>query len=209
MDVPRTYGTVATGGVAVVAAVIVGLGIGAQGSAFGPPDRIVRGVILATIVAAPAIIGLLGARRRDPVLLAGAGLACIAISWISIATLALAVLGLLYLGAAWAARGARSGLGWLLAPVLAGLVVGGLATVLFTTEERCWVAIQRDGGGLEYRDVSPTEAGGPLGGPGLPVAGGCDSGVVTLPGAIGGIGLPAAAVALGWARRRPIPGAAS
>jgi hypothetical protein len=200
VDVSRSYGAAASGGAAIVAAVIVGLGIGAASSSFGPSDRLLRGVVLGGIVAAPGLVGLLGTRRRDPVLLAGAGIACLAVSWISIATLALAVVGLLYLGAAWAARGSRPSLGWLLAPVLAVLVGGGLATVLATTEERCWVAFELLGGGLEFRDATPAEAGGPFG-PGLPVAGGCDTGVLTLPGLFGGLGLPAAAVVLAAGRR--------
>lgn len=94
------------------------------------------------------------------------------------------------------------------AAIIVGLGVGGLATVLGTTEERCWVAMPGRGGGLEYRDVSPGEAGGPFGGPGLPISGGCDSGVVTVPGIVGGVGLPAGALIIGWVRRRPTTGAA-
>ena len=185
MDRARTYGYAAVGGILVVAALILAIGRRSEGDVgdVGPPEAIPRGLALTLLVAVPAIVAAIGVRRRDRVLVIAAGLATLPAAVLSVATIALILPALLSFvaGASMAAPSKRSR--WLLLPVIVALQAGAIWALLGTTEGGCWVAYESGGGGLIYRAASEAETHGLMGGPGLPVAGGCGGGALTERGA--------------------------
>ena len=208
MDRLRTFGYAGCGAVAVVAVLVLGLNLRIVGPT--PPGDAIRGVVLAVVLGAPGVVGWIGVRSRLRPVLVAAAAGALAVAWISIATLILVVAAALFLGAATGgnastATGERPGRWrpWLLVPAAALLGLGSILGPLTTTEERCWAAYERLGGGYDYRDITPAEAGGPIGGPGLPVAAGCGSGSISTLGALVGVGLAGSSIGLAFVTGRP------
>ena len=182
----------AAGGVLAVATVVLVVGSQAGGD-IAPPAAVPRGLVLSLLVSVPAIIGLLGIVRRDPVLLiaaAGASLGA-ALTLGSIITLPLVIPALLFVLAAVGGTAPARRATWIVAVAIAGLSLGAFAGLFANTEAHCWVAYPSDGG-YSYRMVSESETSQMMGGPGQPVAGGCDGGALT----VRGVGL-AAVLAIG------------
>jgi hypothetical protein len=205
MDRVLTYGLAGVGGIFVVATVVLGIA-GRDAGDVAPPEAIPRGLVLGLLFSVPAVIGAIGVRRRDAVLLAAAGVAALAPAWLSVATLPLVIPALLLLVASGSATRPGRARQWLVALAVVGLQAGAIAGLLGTTEPRCWVAYP-SGGGYEYRFV-PVYEGLEMGGPGQPVAGGCDGGALTERGvALAGVlGVGALTVAFGVPKRRPVVG---
>ena len=205
MDQVRAYGLAACGGVGVVA--FVPLLVAARAPAgIGPPETLPRWLVLGMVIAAPAIVGAIGVRRRDRALLIAAAGLCLPLSMLSVATLPLAIPALLFLVAALSAEAALPRSAWLVTVAVVGLGVGSLVGLLDNTETRCWLAFDTPTG-LAYRDATEAETEQPIGGPGGPIAAGCDGGALTIRGvglaavlAIGAVGLAIAAP-----RPRPAP----
>ena len=202
MDRVRTYGLAGAGGVFVIATVVVALGSRSDAE-FSAPEAVPRGLVLGGLVVVPAIVAVLGVWRRDAVLLAAAGLAALAPSCLSVATLPLILPGVLLLAASAAAAPRGSASRWLVALLIAGLQIGALVALLSTTENRCWVAYE-SAGGYVYRTVPESEGSQTMGGPGQPVAGGCDGGTLTERGVgvAGVLALGALAIVFGAPSRR-------
>ena len=192
MDRLRIFGLAAAGGVLAVARIVLVVGSRA-GDDIGPPETVPRGLVLGLLVSVPAVIGLLGVVRRDPVLLiaaAGASLGA-GLTLASIVTLPLVIPALLFVLAAVGGTAPARRATWIVAVAIAGLQVGALAGLLANPEVKCWVAYPSDGGYV-YRVVPQSETTQTMGGPGQPVAGGCDGGALT----VRGVGL-AAVLAIG------------
>jgi hypothetical protein len=206
MDRVRTYGVAASGGVAVVASIVLVVASRSHGD-FGPPEAVPRGLVLGLLFSVPAVIGLVGVRRRDRALLVSAALASLVPSTLSVATLPLVIPALLYIVAAADRTAATRRPTWLIGAAIVALGVGSLVGLFTNTENRCWVAFAAPNG-LVYRDAAEAEVEGEMGGPGQPTAAGCDGGALTVRGAglafvlaIGGL-----ALALGAPRPRPVVG---
>lgn len=202
MDRVRTYGLAGAGGVFVIATVVVALGTRSD-SDVSPPEVVPRGLVLGLLFVVPAIVGLLGVSRRDPVLLAAAGVAAVAPSWLSVATLPLILPGVLLLAASAGATRTEPRSRWLVALLIVGLQVGALAALLGTAENRCWVAYP-SAGGYTYQFVAESESSPVMGGAGQPVAAGCDGGSFTEAGVglAGVLAVGSLALAFGAPSRR-------
>jgi hypothetical protein len=175
-----------------VATVVLVVGSRSSGD-IGPPETVPRGLVLGLLVSVPAIIGVLGVVRRDPVLLiaaAGASLAA-GLTLASIITLPLVIPALLFVLAAVGGIAPARRATWIVAVAIAGLSFGALVGLLANTETQCWVAYPSDGGYV-YRQVPEEETQQQMGGAGQPVGGGCDGGALT----VRGVGL-AAVLAIG------------
>jgi len=192
MDRLRTFGLAATGGVLVVATIV--LVVGSQsGGDIGPPETAPRGLVLGLLVSVPAVIGFVGVRRRDPVLLiaaAGASLGA-GLTLASIVTLPLVIPALLFVLAAVGGTAPARRATWIVAVAIAGLSLGALVGLVANAETQCWVAYPSDGGYV-YRQVPEAETQQVMGGAGMPVAAGCGGGALT----VRGVGL-AAVLAIG------------
>jgi hypothetical protein len=204
MDRLRTFGLAAAGGVLAVATIVFVVG-SQSGGDIGPPAVVPRGLALGLLVSVPAIIGLLGVVRRDPVLLiaaAGASLGA-GLTLASIVTLPLVIPALLFVLAAVGGTAPARRATWLIAGAIVGLQIGALVGLVANTEAQCWVAYESDTG-LVYRQVSEAETQQLMGGAGLPVAGGCDGGALT----VRGVGLAAVlvigSIALAFGAPRPL-----
>jgi hypothetical protein len=210
MDRLRTFGLAGAGGIFVISAVVTALGTRADGGSPGPPT-IPRGIVIGLLLAVPAIVALVGVRRRDRVLLTAAGFAVLAPFWLSYATLPLVIPGLLLFVAAGAATQPTDVERWLVAFAIVGLEVGAIWALLGNTETRCWLAYETADGGLVYQPATPGVEGQILGLPNGPVASGCDGGALTERGAAlaGVLAIGALAVAFGVPARRRTPTAAS
>jgi hypothetical protein len=173
-----------------------------------PPEATPRGLVLGLLFSVPAMIAAIGVRRRDAVLLAAAGLAALLPAWLSVATLPLVIPAALLLVASGSATRPGRRRQWLVALAVVGLQAGAIAGLLGTTEPRCWVAYPA-GDGYEYRFVPVSNQGQEMGGPGQPVAGGCDGGALTQRGvALSSVlAVGALAVAFGVPKRRRVQAA--
>jgi len=200
MDRVRTFGLAAAGGVVAVA-IIVLVGASRSEDGVGPPPEIPRGVVLALLFSVPAVVGLVGVRRRNRALLLAAAASLVPAS-LSTLTLPLIIPAVLFLGAAFDSNAAVQRNTWLIAAAIVALQVGSLAGLLANTENRCWVAYEGPGG-LVYREVSEVEYQQVKDGPSPPVDGGCNSGSLT----VRGVGLAAVlaigSIALAVAAARP------
>lgn len=204
VDRLRAFGLGAAGGVAVIAAVVLIVASQARDDV-GPPEEVPRGLVLGFLIGVPALIGLMGVRRRDPVLLVAAAGASLAPVPLSIITIPLVIPAILFLVAAAAGVPPRRRATWLVALAIVGLQVGAFVGLLGNTEGKCWVAYPSDHG-LVYRTVAGTEnTSQVMGGPGQPVASGCDGGALTVRGAALAAVLSVGAVALAFGAPKPRP----
>jgi len=181
MDRLRAYGFGACAGILVVALVPLLVAV-RWPDPFGPPDLVPRWLVLGLAIAVPALIGAIGTRHRDPALLVAAACLCVPFGILSAATIPILIPAVLLVVAAASADGSGGLPGWLRAIAIVALGVGALAGLLGTTETRCWLAFDSRSA-MTYRGVTEAEAGRPIGGPGGPVAAGCDSGTLTMRGA--------------------------
>jgi hypothetical protein len=181
MDRLRAYGFGACAGILVVALVPLLVAI-SRPDPLGPPDLVPRWLVLGLAIAVPALIGAIGTRQRDPALLIAAACLCLPFGILSFATIPILIPAVLLVVAAASVDGSRGRLGWLRAIAIVALGVGALTGLLGTTETRCWLAFDSPSG-MSYRVATEAEAGGPIGGPGGPVAAGCDGGALTMLGA--------------------------
>lgn len=206
MDRARAYGLGACGGVVIVAFVPLSIALG-NPDAIGPAEAIPRWLVLGLLILVPAIIGFLGVRRRDASLLVAAAGACLPIGVLSVATMPILVPALLYLIAASATRSAAARRAWLMPVAVSGLMIGAYAGLLANTETRCWLGFDTPAG-REYRDATEAETERPIGGPGGPIAAGCDGGALTVRGtglaAVLAIGAVALAVRAPRPRSNPV-----
>jgi hypothetical protein len=85
-----------------------------------------------------------------------------------------------------------------------GLMTGAYVGLLANTETRCWLGFDTPTG-LVYRDATEAETQLPIGGPGGPVAAGCDGGALTVRGAGLAAALAIGAVALAVVAPRSHP----
>ena len=182
MDRLRTFGLAAAGGVAAVATIVFVVG-SQSGGDIGPPETVPRGLVLGLLVSVPALIGLLGVVRRDPVLLiaaAGASLGA-GLTLASIVTLPLVIPALLFVLSAVGGTAPARRATWIVAVAITGLSLGALVGLVANTETQCWVAYP-SGDGYVYRQVPEGETQQQMSGAGQPVGGGCDGGALTVRG---------------------------
>ena len=202
MDRVRTYGLAGVGGTLVIAAIVFAVA-NRSDSDLAPPEAINRGIVLGLLIALPAAIAALGVWRRDRVLFIAAAAATLPFAGLSVVTLPLFITALMFILAGAAAAGPRRRARWLQAVAIGVLQVGAIASLWGTTETRCWAAYP-SGSGYEYRFVPTSNEGLEMGGPGQPVAGGCDGGALTERGAAvaGVLVIGELAIAVMSARRR-------
>lgn len=201
MDRTRAYGLGACGGVVVVALVPLLVALSDRDE-IGPPDVFPRWLVFGLLFLVPGIVGALGVRRRDAALLVGAAGATVPIGFLSVATMPILIPALLFVAAAAATQAATARRAWLVAVAVVGLTIGALGGLLANTETRCWLAFATPTG-LAYRVVPEAETEKPIGGPGGPVAAGCDGGTLTVRGAGLAAVLAIGAVALAVVAPRP------
>jgi hypothetical protein len=202
----RVLGRGAIGGVLVIALVPALVALRPV-SDLEPPEALPRWLVLGLLIAVPAVVGFVGLRRGDPALLVAAGLACLPLMFVSVATFPLVIPALLFLAAARGTRRRSRPLTFLAAVLIVGLVTGSLFGLLSTTETRCWLAYEIDGQRV-YRDATPLEAEGPIGGAGGPFAAGCAGGSLTPQGILIATLLGGGAVALAITAPKPRPASA-
>lgn len=203
MDGLRTFGVAGVGGSVVIA--LVPAVVAAQAPALmAPPDPIPRWLVLGLIMLVPAVVGAIGVRWRNRAVLVASAGACLPVSILSIATLPIVIPALLFLAAARAAGPTAPRRSWLAAVAIVVLVGSSLFGLITSTETRCWLAFEGPSG-MEFRIVTEADAGQPLGGPGGPVAAGCDGGqfAARSVGLAAVLGAGAVAVAFAATRRRP------
>jgi len=179
------------------------------------PEALPRGLVLMLAYGLPGLVGYLGATRRSRALLAAAALADLPGLVLSFTGVTLIFLIPAILMAAAAiempgrARGPQSrgdaATGLVVALLLAGLIVGAGAAMLFVTRPLCWITTQGPGG--TSIELVPTINDVPMS---MNQSAGCNSGAITFEGVGLGLvqGLVAVGLAAAWTRRRPQPGEA-
>ncbi|HEU0236415.1 MAG TPA: hypothetical protein VFR14_08255 [Candidatus Limnocylindrales bacterium] len=205
VDSLRSPGVAAIGGSVVIA--LVPAVVAAQAGRTEPAEAIPHWLVLGLIMLGPAVIGAIGVARRSRAALVAAAGSCIPVSVLSVATMPIVVPALLFLVAARAAPPASRPTSWLAAMAAAVLAGGSLFALILNTETRCWLAFET-AAGMDYRVVSEADAARPLGGPGGPVAAGCDGGEFTARGVLVAAALFGGAVAAAGAASRGRPGSA-
>ena len=193
MDRVRVFGLAASGSVVAISFAIL-ITAARSGGDLSPPSETLRSLAVGLLLVLPAIVGFIGTLRRDRALLVAAGLGCLIVVPLSYGALPFSIPALMFLFAATDPRCAAGRPAWLVGFAVIALSIGSLVNLLTNTEERCWVAF-RGTNALEYRDASEAETH-EFGGPGGPIAAGCDGGALTAGGAglavvlgIGAVGL--------------------
>jgi hypothetical protein len=166
------------------------------------PAPIPRPLVIAILLAQPAVLALIGLMRGSRTLLVVAGIVGIVESFVAFSGVTLAFLPpsvvLIALGLQRSPAGdrpravARAAIAGI---VIVGLVIAAWVVMLATSETVCWVAHTRGDGTVEISRVpvsnevtlGPTE-----------VAGGCDGGVPTIPGLLAAAALLVASSTVAW-----------
>ncbi len=200
-DPARVLGLAAAGATVAISMVIAWAGSRSDGDV-APPPWLSRSLLLAVLLCTPAVSGFIGAWRRDRALLVGAAVGTLIWIPLSFAAIPFAIPAILFLGAAFGSASRSRWQTWLIALAIAALGAAAMVGLVMTSEQRCWVAYP-GAAGLIYKDASEAETQQPKGGPGQPIANGCDDGVVTLRGVGLAAVLAIGAVALAVAAPRP------
>lgn len=202
IDRAWVFGIAASGGVVVIT-LVISASAARSGGDIGPPSASLRSVVVGLLLVLPGIVGLIGALRRDRALLVGAALGCLVVVPLSYAALPYPIPAAMFLFAATDPSCSARRWTWLIGAAIVALALGSFAGLLANTEERCWVAFERTNG-LVYQDVVEAETH-ELGGPGGPIAAGCDGGALTARGVALAGALWIGAVGLAIAAPRPRP----
>jgi hypothetical protein len=202
---PRTRRLGAVAALIVVAlAIFVALIPRLQGTTpeLSAPSPVPRPLVIAILLAQPAVLALIALMRADRLLLVVAGVAGIVESFVSFSGVTLAFLPpsavLIVLGLQGSHRGGGSRVrarGAIAGIAIVALVVAAWVAMLATSETVCWVAHGTSDGTVEVVriPVSNEQTLGPN-----DVAGGCDGGVPSTPGLLGVAALLISAWTVAW-----------
>ena len=165
-------------------AVALGIFIQYQSRDPRPPEDVARALAIPAVYPTMGLLAIIGALRRRPAIVVGAGVLCLVGMILSVATIEFAVPGvlLILLGSRIQALPARHRSEAVIAAAAVLLVVGAAIALLVMTEGRCWQATGSP--------ADPTYSVIPCGGQAVLVAGGqtfasgFDSGVLTTGGGL-------------------------
>jgi hypothetical protein len=169
---------------------------------YGAPALVPRPLVIAILLAQPAVLAAIGLARGNRSILAVAGVVGIVQSFVAFSGVTLAFLPpslmLVALGIQRPPAGDRPRAGARSAVAgiaIVGLIVAAWVVLLATSETVCWIAHTRNDGTVEITriPVSNEQTLGPT-----DLAGGCDGGVPSAPGLVGTAALVMAASTVAW-----------
>jgi hypothetical protein len=150
----------------------------------GPPEDIPRAIAIPALYATMALLAIMGALQRRPMVVVGAGVLCLVGTILSVATIEFALPGVLLIlfGSRLQALPPRHGSDVVIAATAVLLVVSAAVALLAMTEGRCW---QATGSPADPTyNVIPCTSQAVLVSGGQTFASGSDSGVLTSGGGL-------------------------